>query len=236
MNPVSDQQLQYYKEMYNGHKILYVRFSNQYFVFKTLSVKEYELILKLYEDEFKQETAICNMAVIYPEEYDFSECEFGILPSIVAGHIKTLSNFDSIDSIFNEYYTIQNSTNLFQQCMDLIKAFVKDYTYEEMEDWTWSKLMEITVRAENVARLQGYDYHIAKADQVEMQELTIHDQEHVQTVIDNKTNPLIYFGKEIQKEVNLNNNIIENPFIIGTEWNNKELLDGFKKQKNKTTE
>ena len=232
--PVSDQQLQCFKEMYNGHKIIYVRFSNMYFVFKSLTIKEYELILKLYNDEFKQETAICNMAVISPEDYDFSDCEFGILPSVIAGYIKSISNFDSIDSIFNEYYMVKNNSNLFQQCMDLIKAFIKDYSYEEMEDWTWSKMMEMTARAENVAALQGYDYHISKKEDASNTKMSIHNQEDVNTVINNKMNPLLYFEKEIQEEVNLNNNMLEIPFIIGTGWNNKELLNGFRKQKIKS--
>ena len=235
---ISDQKLQYYKEEYSGHKLIYVRFSNEDFVFKTLTVREYEMILRTYSDQFKQETAICNMACIHPEGYEFSECEFGVFPSVVAGYLKKLSSFESPRDIFEEYYAAKNSSNLYQQCMDLIKAFIKDYTYEEMEDWTWQKLMDMTVRAENIAKLQGYDYHIEQAEDMDNLERkpTIHNEEDVNNAINNRINPLILFKEEIQKEVNLNNNMIDNPFIIGKSWNNKEILDGFRKQKTKAKE
>jgi hypothetical protein len=231
---ISDQKLQYYKEEYNGHKLIYVRFSNEDFVFRTLTVKEYEMIMRMYSDQFKQETAICNMSCVYPEDYDFSECEFGVLPSVVTGYIKRLSDFENPQDIFAEYDLAKASSNLYQQCMDLIKAFIGDYTYEEMEDWTWQKLMDMTVRAENIAKLQGYDYHITKNEDANIQTPSIHNENDVNNVIKQKINPLIFFKEEIQKEVNLNNNIIDNPFIIGKSWNNKELLDGFRKQKIKT--
>ena len=235
---ISDQKLQYYKEEYSGHKLIYVRFSNEDFVFKTLTVKEYEMILKMYSDQFKQETAICNMGCVYPEGYEFAECEFGVLPSVIAGYLKKLSAFDNPQDIFDEYDAAKASSNLYQQCMDLIKAFIGDYTYEEMEDWTWQKLMDMTVRAENIANLQGYDYHIERTEDIEnvTRKHSIHNEDDIQKALQNKVNPLILFQEEIQKEVNLNNNMIDNPFIIGKAWNNKELLNGFREQKTKAIE
>lgn len=232
---LSDQKLQYYKEQYNGHKVIYVRFSNKDFVFRTLTVREYEMIIKIYNDSFKQETAICNMACIYPEEYEFSECEFGVLPSIVAGYIKELSSFNSPKSIFNEYYNAKAASNLYQQCMDLIKAFIGDYTYEEMEDWTWQKLMDMTVRAENIAKLQGYDYHIQEDENMEQNATkpTIHNSDNVDNLLKHKINPLIFFKEELEKEIQARNNMVNIPFIIGIKWNNKELLNAFREQKAK---
>lgn len=232
---ISDQKLQYYKEEYSGHKLIYVRFSNEDFVFRTLTVKEYEMILKMYSDQFKQETAICNIACVHPDEYEFSECEFGVLPSVIAGYLKKLSAFDSPQDIFDEYDVAKASSNLYQQCMDLIKAFIGDYTYEEMEDWTWQKLMDMTVRAENIANLQGYNYHIERSEDMEQQthKPSIHNEDDIQNALEKKINPLILFQDEIQKEVNTNNNMVDNPFIIGLAWNNKELLNGFREQKTK---
>ena len=232
---ISDQNLQYYKEEYSGHKLIYVRFSNEDFVFRTLTVKEYEMILKMYSDQFKQETAICNIACVHPDAYEFSECEFSVLPSVIAGYLKKLSAFDSPQDIFDEYDAAKASSNLYQQCMDLIKAFIGDYTYEEMEDWTWQKLMDMTVRAENIANLQGYNYHIERSEDMEQQthKPSIHNENDIQNTLNRKINPLILFQDEIQKEVNANNNMVDNPFIIGLAWNNKELLNGFREQKTK---
>lgn len=235
---ISDQKLQYYKEEYSGHKLIYVRFSNEDFVFRTLTVKEYEMILKMYSDQFKQETAICNIACVHPDEYEFSECEFGVLPSVIAGYLKKLSAFDSPQDIFDEYDVAKASSNLYQQCMDLIKAFIGDYTYEEMEDWTWQKLMDMTVRAENIANLQGYNYHIERSEDMEQQthKPSIHNEDDIQNALNRKINPLILFQDEIQKEVNTNNNMVDSPFIIGLAWNNKELLNGFREQKTKANQ
>ena len=229
---ISDQKLQYYKEEYNGHKLIYVRFSNEDFIFRTLTVKEYEMIMRLYTDTFKQETAICSLGCLYPETYEFSECEFGVLPSVVAGYLKSLSDFDSSENIFNEYYYAKANSNLYQQCMDLIKAFIGDYTYEEMEDWTWQKLMDMTVRAENIAKLQGYDYHIEENEESKPVKPTIHNEEDVNSILAKKVNPLIYFNEEIRKEINLNNKITEDLFIIGIKlWNDEGALNVFREQK-----
>jgi hypothetical protein len=122
--------------------------------------------------------------------------------------------------------------------MDLIKAFIGDYTYEEMEDWTWQKLMDMTVRAENIANLQGFDYHIERAENIDelSRKPSIHNDDDIQNALNRKINPLILFQDEIQKEVNANNNMVDNPFIIGRAWNNKEILNGFREQKTKASE
>ena len=234
---ISDQKLQYYKEEYSGHKVIYVRFSDEDFIFRSLTVKEYELILKLYSDNYKQETAICNMGCLYPEGYEFAECEFGVFPSVIAGYLKKLSAVDSPSDIFDEYDKAKLSSNLYQQCMDLIKAFIGDYTYEEMEDWTWQKLMDMTVRAENIAKLQGYDYHIERNEEViENIKPSIHNEEDVQNILNKKINPLIFFKDEIEQNEKINNIMVDTPFIIGVSWNNKELMDGFRNQKAKTSQ
>ena len=234
---ISDQKLQYYKEEYSGHKVIYVRFSDEDFIFRSLTVKEYELILKLYSDNYKQETAICNMGCLYPEGYEFAECEFGVFPSVIAGYLKKLSAVDSPSDIFDEYDKAKLSSNLYQQCMDLIKAFIGDYTYEEMEDWTWQKLMDMTVRAENIAKLQGYDYHIERNEEViENIKPSIHNEKDVQNILNKKINPLIFFKDEIEQDEKINNIMVDTPFIIGVSWNNKELMDGFRNQKAKTSQ
>lgn len=232
---INEHTIQYYKEQYNGHKIIYVRFLNNDFLFRTLTVKEYEMLSKMYSNEFKLETAICNLSCLYPESYEFSECEFGVFPSVISGYIKKASAFDEPEDIFIEYDNSKSNYNLYQQCMDLIKAFIKDYTYEEMEEWTWQKLMEMTVRAENIAKLQGFDYHLERAENMEeiSRKPSIKNEDDVNKLLENRINPLIFFKDEIQKELDKNKEIISEPFIIGPRWNNKEILDGFRNKKNK---
>lgn len=232
----------YYKEEYeSGHRLFYVRYShkkvydrtNAYvpleFIFRTLTVKEYELIVQTYHDKFEREDAICNIACIYPEEYDFSKTEYGVMPSVLSTYILKYSACDDPEAIYREYQLIKDNTNMYQQCMDLIKAFIGDYTYEEMEEWTWQKLMTMTVRAENVAKLKGFDYHLDKIEQEP--KMSIHNEEDVQKVLESHMLPGIYFKDEIEEDLKANLNIVTPPFILGVNWNNKEYLDGFRKQK-----
>lgn len=229
---LNDQQIQYYKEENSdGHRLFYVRFADKEFIFRTISIKEYEFIKNTYTDRFKQENAICNISCVYPDEYDFSECEYGVLPSVMSGYIVKYSSLDSPLDAFKEYEDAKaDMSNMFQQCMDLVKAFIGDYTYEEMEEWTWQKLMTMTVRAEKIAKYKGFDYHLEKLGD-EPPKPTIHNEEHVNAILKNKINPLIYFKDELEEERKLNYQVVNTPFVIGINWNTKELLDGFRKQK-----
>ena len=227
---MDDNTIQYLKDSYNGHKILYVRFSNKEFIFRSLGLKEYKYLLNIYShDKFKLENAICNLSCVYPDSYDFSECEFGVLPTVIAGYITKISDFNNINDIFNEYDLALSNNNLQQQCMDLIKAFIKDYTYEEMEEWTWEKLMQMTVRAERIAKYQGFDYHIQKNENYNPEQ-SINNPEDIKILLNNKINPILYFKDQLEFR---NLNMVDEPFIIGNNWNNKEILDAFRKQKTK---
>ena len=152
--------LAHYKDLYSGHKILYVRFLDNDFIFRSLTRKEYKYLLQSGLSQMDMEDSICNTACLYPEDYDFTVCGFAGLNEYVANIIKDISNFNDIRSILNEYYKYKEMDNLEIQCMDLIKAFIPEYTYEEMEEWTWEKLMQVTVRAEKVAALKGFDWSL----------------------------------------------------------------------------
>ena len=135
------------------------------FVFRTLTRKEYKYIIASYGNKFDIEDAICNTTCIFPEEYDFKECGFAGINSFIAPIIEEQSGVTNIQVVLNEYRQIKDFNTLEIQCMDLIKAFIPEYTYEEMEEWTWQKLMQMTVRAEKVANLKGLnEIHIRKAD------------------------------------------------------------------------
>ena len=62
----------YYKESLNGHKIIYVRFLEQEFIFRTLTRKEYKFIKLSYDNKMDVEDMVCNAACVYPEHIDFS--------------------------------------------------------------------------------------------------------------------------------------------------------------------
>ena len=234
-NKVDVTLLNYYKDLYNGHKIIYVRFLNTDFIFRTLTRKEYKYIIKSCSDRMDMEDAICNTCCIYPEEYDFETCGFAGLNERIANVIEEASNLTNIQSVLNEYRRIKEYANLEIQCMDLIKAFIPEYTYEEMEEWTWEKLMYMTVRAEKVAELKGFDWHIQDQTEEyidEMSKINSDNKEFIQELQSNGIDPMYYFAEEIERS--FKRDILDFPLIGGTHWNDEVVLSVIRKQiKNK---
>jgi len=223
--------LHYYKDLYGGHKIIYVRFCDTDFIFRTLTRKEYRYILAENSDRMDIEDAICNTACVFPEEYDFCYCGFAGLNEYVAQHIEKYSGFIDINDILDEYRKFKAYDNLDTQCMDLIKAFIPEYTYEEMETWTWTKLMQIVVRAEKVAALKGFDWHVEdKSEEFNeaVSKIDIENEEYIQELIKNGIDPMFYFADNLQ---DLNHRtLVDFPLIGGVHWNDEEVLDAIRQQ------
>lgn len=223
--------LNYFKDLYSGHKVIYVRFLDTDFVFRTLTRKEYKYIMGSHSNRMDIEDAICNVACIYPEGYDFVQCGFAGLNERVAQVIEEKSGFADVATIMSEYQDMRQANNLEIQCMDLIKAFIPEYTYEEMEEWTWSKLMQMTVRAEKVAALRGFDWKIEDRSQEyieSMQSISIDNPEFVKDLQKNGIDPMYYFAEDLQgigrKEV------LDFPLIGGAHWNDEVILGVIREQ------
>lgn len=223
---LSDIELQYLKEDNSGHKLLYVRFSGDEFVFRSITIKEYEMLMHLYPKKENFETAICNLSVIEPEEYEFQTCPYGYFPTYISEFILKISDMSGQEDLEELYYSNKINYNFFQNCLDLIKAFIPEYTYEEMEDWTWQKVMQMVVRAERIALLKGFDYHI-NFESIKQIEKPSDDE-----LIKQRINPILYHYDEIEEELKRNKIMAKDPFIIGIAWNNQEVLNGFREQKN----
>lgn len=230
-NGVDINLLNYFKDLYSGHKIIYVRFLDTDFVFRTLSRKEFKYILGSQNSKIDVENAICNVACIYPEEYDFDDCGFAGLPEYVADIIQDLSGFKDIQQVLNTYRAYKEQINLEIQCMDLIKAFIPEYTYEEMEDWSWDKLMQMTVRAERVATLKGFDWHVNDESETYMEEMSkinSDNQEFIKELQSNGIDPMDYFAEELQDS--FKKDIVDFPLIGGTHWNDEVMLGVIREQ------
>ena len=228
-NKVDVTLLNYYKDLYSGHKIIYVRFLDMDFIFRTLTRKEYKYIMQSCSSKIDIEDAMCNTACLYPEDYEFETCGFAGLNEYVADVLMELSGFKNIQYILNEYRAAKETNSLEIQCMDLIKAFIPEYTYEEMEDWTWEKLMFMTARAEKIAELKGFDWHLQDQTEEyieEMNKISSDNKEFVKELQDNGIDPMYYFSDEF----NFTNEILEFPLIGGIHWNDEVILDVIRKQ------
>lgn len=223
--------LAHYKDLYSGHKILYVRFLDNDFIFRSLTRKEYKYLLQSGLSQMDMEDSICNTACLYPEDYDFTVCGFAGFNEYVANIIKDISNFNDIRSILNEYYKYKEMDNLEIQCMDLIKAFIPEYTYEEMEEWTWEKLMQVTVRAEKVAALRGFEWSLKDESEQyieEMQNINSENKEFLKELETNGIDPMFYFEDEIKHT--FKKEIVDFPLIGGTHWNDEVILGVIREQ------
>lgn len=223
--------LAHYKDLYSGHKILYVRFLDNDFIFRSLTRKEYKYLLQSGLSQMDMEDSICNTACLYPEDYDFTVCGFAGLNEYVANIIKDISNFNDIRSILNEYHKYKEMDNLETQCMDLIKAFIPEYTYEEMEEWTWEKLMQVTVRAEKVAALKGFDWSLKDESEQyieDMQSINSDNKEFLQELETNGIDPMFYFEDEIKHT--FKKEVLDFPLIGGSHWNDEVVLSVIREQ------
>lgn len=233
MAAITESMLSYFKNLYSGHKILYVRFSDKEFVFRTLSRGEYKNILFLNSNEYDKQDAVCNAACIYPEEYDFAVCGYAGLPETVSEYIENLSGFTDIDVILNDYRTAKELNSLEIQAMDLIKAFIPEYTYEEMKEWSWQKLMEITARAEAIARLKGFDWHLedqSKEYKEQLASFTPDNKQIIDRMYKEGIDPMVYFADVIKKEFDSRKNVVDFPLITSGKWNNGGIIDAIKRQ------
>lgn len=223
--------LAHYKDLYSGHKILYVRFLDNDFIFRSLTRKEYKYLLQSGLSQMDMEDSICNTACLYPEDYDFTVCGFAGLNEYVANIIKDISDFSNIRSILNEYHKYKEMDNLETQCMDLIKAFIPEYTYEEMEEWTWEKLMQITVRAEKVAALRGFEWSLKDESEQyieEMQNINSENKEFLKELETNGIDPMFYFEDEIKHT--FKKEVLDFPLIGGSHWNDEVVLSVIREQ------
>ena len=138
---------------------------------------------------------------------------------------------ENIQDVLDEYKQYKEYTNLEIQCMDLIKAFMPEYSYEEMEEWTWGKLMYMTVRAERIATLKGFDWHIEDQSEAYMQEvnkITMDNKDFIKSLQENGIDPMYYFSEELKDT--FKRDILDFPLIGGIHWNDEVVLSVIREQ------
>lgn len=223
---MTDKEIIYYKDLYTGHKIIYVLFANREFLFRTLTRREYKTIIS-YAEGYEKEDEICQIGCIYPEpdKIDFSRFPMAGFVTKVAKVIEIASGFDDIKTVLNEYHEQSKISNMELNCMDLIKAFFPEYTYEEMDDWTWEKLIKTTVRAEAVAKMKGMDFHLVdQSDEVraDYEKISIRNKEFVEQLLEQGIDPMLYFQDSLTN--GHMKDPVDKPLIGGLHWKNPDVL------------
>lgn len=230
--------LEYYellllKEKYPDHRLIYMNLYGNEFVFRTLTRKEYQTLLRvaLEEDEFQDH--VCQTALIYPEDFEFEVSPFAGLAPEASFHIVQLSGFTNMDQIFDFYDQAKLKNQGFEmECMNVIKSAMDEYTYEEMEDWTWQRLMDFVSRAERILELRGITPVRLERDEeaTEQEPLSIDNKEFVDGLIQKGIDPMLYLKDEVKPR---KAELIDFPLIGGSHWQNDEVLHAIRQQMEK---
>lgn len=227
---LNQSQIHYLKELYEDHELIYYQLREQEFVFRTLNPKESQAVLALTDDEDEFEDAVCQMAVLYPEDYNFEASPFAGIARTVASLIIECSGFTTLDEIFDCYEDEKRKAARVEvDCMNLIKAAMPEFTYSEMESWTWKKLMKHVVRAEKVLSLRGYDVKINRPEPIEeMEEApTIENMVFVAQLLQEGIDPMFYFKDQAKPR---KAELVESPFIGGIHWQSEDVIDAIRSQ------
>lgn len=157
---------------------LYLHFKEQYrnlfmlqigetaFFYRALGRKEYhDLVTSEEFNNFDKEELLCETCVVWPENYDWENCDAGI-PTELAKAILKNSYLDSKDSrrAVLSYYRSE-MYNLDNQITCIINEAFPQYDIETIEKWDVEKTMKYLSRAEwKLTNMHGLQFRDPEGD------------------------------------------------------------------------
>jgi hypothetical protein len=119
------------------YKNIYLfQFENRVFIYRSVGRKEFKDLLNNKSlDDQEREEKLCTLCTLYPEDFDFSNCDEAGLPTRLAEEIYNNSylskeNRDKVLSYHrNEMYDLDNQINC------IINAAFPQLELEEIENW-----------------------------------------------------------------------------------------------------
>ena len=131
------------------HSLYTYQFDDQVFIYRPVGRKEYKnLYLNDQWDVVTKEDMLCELCVLYPEDYDFENCEEAGLPTALADQIIKNSYLSSErrDKVLNyfrqEMYDIDN-----QMTCVIMEAF-PELEMDSIENWDIETTCKYYARAE----------------------------------------------------------------------------------------
>jgi len=142
------------KEQYA--EVFMLQVENQVFLYKQLGRRDYKDLVEAECSDYEKEEILCKECVLYPENYDFEECDAGI-PTQLAKAILRNSFLDSLESrqlLINVFR--QEMYDMDNQVTCLIHEAFPEYDIEEIETWDLQRTAKYLSRAEWIlANLRG---------------------------------------------------------------------------------
>lgn len=235
-----------YKIANSPKNIIYISFKNKDYIFRSITNKEYEDIIKISENDYEKNELICQSSLIYPNplEYNFSECGLAGLPEYAAPIILDVSkvlNVESLQLKLNEERTYIN--NLYSQAFIAIKLSFPEITIEKYEEMDWNEVLKYVALSEKMIQYkqlinQGvpFDLNILyeNEEQEELSEEELKEIEEEKLLKqkeerDNLLKELFENGIDAVEYFNLplvaKGNVVEKPVIGGLHWNNEEVIN-----------
>lgn len=213
------------KEKENGENLIYIKFNKHNYVFRHISIDEYTQCKILTLDKYSFNDAICQVALVYPEDLSFAELKLGGVADYAAEQIIDKSLIFQDKKLLEILEENRNKNKTFlRECKLLIKAAFPEYSLREINNWSYTKLMEMTAAGERILQLRGLKTEDGEPFKIqfELDEEKIKEQEKELTdkeLIEKNIDPMIYRADKIQ----LKKPLIDDPVILGPDWRNEEL-------------
>lgn len=131
------------------HSLYTYQFEDQVFIYRPVGRKEYKnLYLNDQWDDITKEEVLCQLCVLYPEDYDFENCEEAGLPTKLAKQIVKNSylSTERREKVLN--YFRQEMYDLDNQMTCVIMEAFPELELESVENWDIETTCKYYSRAE----------------------------------------------------------------------------------------
>jgi hypothetical protein len=213
------------KEQHNNEKLVYVQFGRHDYIFRLLSPKEYTQCKLLTSNEYELSDAICQLTLVYPEGFSFAENPIGCISDKIAEEIVDKSMiFKDLDVLVKFEDNQESLKRFLPECECMVKAAFNEFSFEEIESWSYEKLMYMTARAERVLQLRAGDMQgqvIKLGYEIDEEKInTPLPEPTAEELIKKGIDPMMYYSKDIV----LKKPLVDDPVILGSNWRNEELM------------
>lgn len=201
----------------------------QFYIWRPVTRKEFDIIMKSSAgNTYVRDEMICQISVLYPQ-VNFATYKAGIATTLSPQIIEE-SGFGSVQKTYNylsstRQYILNNFTS---QAEIVIAAAFPQYKFEEIREWSLEQLLDMVARAEwklNVIDNKNFVFEtVAKEtdDTTEKKSSEEEMRELEQDIIETGGDPILYLGDIYAKKVK--KAYTEFPFIMGSQWNNEEMI------------
>lgn len=188
-----------FKEQYRN--VFIFQIDSQVFIYRSLGRNEYKKILtdERFTNEMKEEL-ICQTCTLWPNDYDFEDCDEAGIPTVLMRVIIKNSYLDEDESRRNvlEFYR-QEMWDLDNQISCIINEAFPQFDIEEIENWDIDKTTKYLSRAEwKLHNLRGLQFVEPQGDFYEKQDTRLREDSHQQEPV--RTEEIQPVKKEKAKE------------------------------------